>query len=182
MDETIFPLVENIIKAYNKKYKDTLNFKLISTYDFRHYLKTEEDVFAEFANEEMFKSLKPYQYAVQTITYMMASSKYDVYFISAGHPVTAGWRDELLKKYFVNYTGNQLILARDKHMIDVDYLIDDNYDNLINGKYNKILFTQGWNKNIALNAQENKKDKIIRVGNWIEIAKLFNVYIAEDLR
>lgn len=182
MDNTIFPLVENLIEQYNKKYKDNVSFRDIITYDISPYLKNPEiNLFEEFATEKTFENLEPYKVSLDVINCLMQMDDYEVYFVSAGHPVTSAWRNNLLIKHFPNYDSNQLIMTRNKQMINVDYLIDDYYENLKGGKYKGLLFFQPWNKNYHFNNARLdkycfKKSKIISVYNWMDIAEYFNLF------
>ena len=54
-------------------------------------------------------------------------------------------------------------------MAGIDILIDDYEKNLIDGKYQKILFSYPWNKNF-----NNSEYGIYRAKNWEEIYDIVN--------
>jgi len=69
-----------------------------------------------------------------------------------------------IHKYFPFIKDEQIITCHNKQLLQADYLIDDNVDNLIGGGYKKLLFTQPHNSGLDLS--DPKYKDIIRCNNW----------------
>lgn len=162
-------MVEVLIKKYNKRYRDNIQFEDVTEYDIHKFLKPKcKNIFKKFCTKRLFKNLEIKQSAKFIIQEFMEDGD-DVYFLSAGHGLTMGYRDAWLSKHINNFTSKQLVMCRDKHLFKCDVLIDDWQENLIKmpNSCMKILFTQPWNVNF--NAEGNG---MIRVNDWLEIYEL----------
>lgn len=150
MDNTIFNFMEVLIKEYNKKYSDNVQFSDLTKYDFSDKIKIPlKQFFKEFATSENFRKMKPYPYVKEFIDLIHNGENIKVYFVSAGHPKTMVARDKLLSKTFSWYESKQLIMLRDKHLLLIDVLFDDCLDNFNGAQYDCIVVTQPWNKDIG---------------------------------
>ena len=70
-----------------------------------------------------------------------------------------------LKRYFPFIDESRIICIRDKSILDVDVMIDDNLDNLIgNIRCNRVLLEKPWNKDA-----HDEVYGIKRCTNWDEI-------------
>lgn len=148
IDNTIFPLLETILPVYNEKYGDNLQFEQITDYDTNMFIKSScTNFFKEFMVEDIWKTAKPYENSVEILTQL--NEQHEIYFVTAGHPNTAKFRDDWLEKYFSSfYSSSQLIICRYKQLLIGDLLIDDYYANINGGSYRGLLYEQPWNKNI----------------------------------
>lgn len=174
IDETLVDdLVATLLVEYNKKYNDNVKFEDITEYNIQKFLKPEcKDIFAEFANEELFEKLKPKEGSYVLLNFL--NNYYNIYFLTAGDPITMPYRDKWLKKYYDSfYKSRRLVMCKDKFLFNCDILIDDCQENLkwMPSKCMKILFNQPWNTNF--NAELNG---MFRVNDWTDIWNL----LAED--
>lgn len=159
LDETLFGFIEEMIPMYNKKYNDNVKFKDLKDYDISKSIKiSSKQFFDDFATEETFNKIKVYTNAVNVINEFHRHS--DVYFVTAGHSSTMYWRMKKLEKVFPWFKDGNLIKCKNKQLLDLDVLIDDNVDNLRGGKYTGILFSQPWNMN---------ETEFLRINSWNEI-------------
>ena len=169
IDETINSQITEILKLYNKKYKDNLSIDNITDYNIHKFVKPEcKNIFKEFCNDKFFKSLIMTQETIEALTEL--NNNYKIYFVTSAHPKTLKVRDKWLSKYLSWYTTKQLIVCRKKSLLNLNYLVDDCYDNLIHGTYRKILITKKWNENITDN--ELDIEDVYRVDSISEVPKL----------
>lgn len=174
IDETLNNLVPTLLNKYNDKYTDNIKLSDIVDYRIHKFLKPEcENLFKEFVDDETILGLSVKPYAVEALTEI---SKYaDIYFVTAGHPATAKARDKWLQKHFPFYTGNQLVLCRDKYIINADIMIDDNTENILKSPCShKFLFDMPWNtvQNLYKNGITLPND-VVRCYDWEHILREF---------
>ena len=163
MDETINTFIHDLIEKYNDRYDDILTFNEVFDYNIRKFLKPEcKDIFAEFCDNEFMSNLKLVAGAKNVIDKLHETE--DIYFVTAGYPETVFARHKWLKRHFEWYNHGNLIICTNKQMLKLDVLIDDHYDNLINGCYRSILIDKPW----------NRKYNTIRAYNWFEVPQKIN--------
>lgn len=160
IDQVLFPLIETILQKYNAKYNDNLSVEDFTQYDVTKFISPKcKHLFKEFGTKTTFEEMKPYPGAVDAVKYL--NEKYQVYYASSGHPYTQLFRDNMLEKWFSSYKSRQLIMIRDKHLLIGDGLVDDSYENLINGGYRKFLMDFPWNRSF-----DEKKIGAKRLKGW----------------
>lgn len=144
IDEVINLHNQVILKYYNAKYNDNVQYKDITDYKIQDFLKPEcKHLFEEFCTEEFIEGLQITPEDIITLT--MLNSEYELYFCTARHPHVMAATDRWLEKNLPWYHSEQLIRCKNKHILQVDYLIDDYIGNLIGGCYRKIMMTRPWN-------------------------------------
>lgn len=102
---------------------------------------------------------------------------YELYIVSSYKIVDAPYQEgnhlkfkmEYLHKMLPFINADHIIFMADKSLITWDIAIDDSLKNLKSAKM-KLLFTAYHNKNIS--NEDLKKEQIIRVDKWSDIAKL----------
>lgn len=174
MDNTIFNFMEVLLKEYNKKYSDNIQISDLTEYDFSDKIKiSSKQFFKEFATNANFKKMTAYQYAKEFIDTLHDLKEVDVeiYFVSAGHPKTFVSRDNLLSKTFSWYSTSQLIMIREKSLLDLDVLFDDYEKNFDNSSYGEVLVSQPWNK---------KEKRFERLDSWEEWYKKLKSVIERE--
>lgn len=145
LDETIQDMVYQVIQAYNRTYRQNLNYYKIEQYDISPYIVSEcKHIWQEFATEELMRNLHVEPTAVETLTKL--NELHDIYFVTAGHPNTMRVRDLWLASHFDWYKSKMLICCRNKQLLKVDVMVDDYEMNLVGGEYQKFLMTRPWNK------------------------------------
>lgn len=174
IDETINCQISEILKKYNKKYDDNLIIDNITDYNIHKFLKPEcKNIFKEFCTNKLLKNLIMTQDTISALTEL--NNKYKIYFVTSAHPKTLKTRDKWLSKNLNWYTTKQLIVCRKKSLLNLTFLIDDCFDNLIHGAYSKILVTKPWNKNI-----DTDKFAISRVNNILDVPKLIESIVLKN--
>ena len=142
-------MLELILPLYNEKYGDNIQYNQITQYDLAPMLKPDcINIFQEFTTDDLILSTTPALDSVEVLTNL--SKRHDIYFVTAGHPYTARARDIWLEQHFHSfYQSRNLILCREKQLLDMDVLVDDYEMNLIGGRFKRILVNKPWNKEFA---------------------------------
>ena len=163
-DSTLFNTIDVWIDLYNKKYNDKLTINDFKFWDIHKSLPKEKSnkFYSILDNNELWESIKPLNNAVEVVKDL--NEEYEVYIITATHHNHIKIKSEILLKYFPFIEYKQIISCYYKQLINVDIMIDDNLDNLIGGKYRKILIDYPWNRDI-----DDYDRGIERFKNWKEI-------------
>jgi len=144
LDDCCYDFIEPLLTRYNVVYNDNLKFSDIVDYRIKKFLKPEcKNIFKEFADKDFFNSITLEPHVVKELTKL--NERYDLYFCTAGAPITIRDRDKMLSRNLDWYTSSQLIVCRDKAMLKLDYLVDDCLDNVTKGDYTGIIYTKPWN-------------------------------------
>lgn len=169
IDEVITPTISEILKLYNAEYKDCIHYENITDYKVQRFLKPEcKHLFEEFCTEEFIERLQIAPEDINTLTVL--NSECELYFCTARHPYMMAATDRWLENSLTWYRTGQLIGCKDKHLLKIDYLIDDYIGNLVSGTYKKIMMTRPWNVGFGhidgINRVHNLKEayEVIRNG------------------
>ena len=163
-DSTLFNTIDVWIDLYNKKYDDKLTINDFKFWDIHKSLPKEKSnkFYSILDNNELWENIKPLNNAVEVVKDL--NEEYEVYIITATHHNHIKIKSEILLKYFPFIEYKQIISCYYKQLINVDIMIDDNLENLIGGKYRKILIDYPWNRDI-----DDYDRGIERFKNWKEI-------------
>jgi 5'-nucleotidase len=163
IDETIAEMLSKILPLYNAKYSDTLEESHIHNYNLSPFINPMcNNIFEEFLDDKLIMSMDVMEGAVEVLSTI--AKHHDVYFVTAGHPYTIRARDDWLERKFPFYRSSNLIVCREKQLLNLNVMIDDYENNLIGGMYAKILMTRNWNKQFAAEAFGIK-----RIFGWREV-------------
>lgn len=101
-------------------------------------------------------------YCVDTVQALYEQG-YEIYFVTATSPVNLNFKYKMLCDVFPFLNIYQsLISAYNKQVINIDVLIDDCWDNAVNGSYFTILLDYPWN----VNYDDAQYENVFRVPNW----------------
>lgn len=154
IDGVLYPLVEEGIAIYNKKYNKTLKYEDIKEY------KVSDELLQCFG--EVKYSTNGYPLNIEYVKRM--AEVHDVYLLTASMKENLKEKVEWVDRVLPEIGYKKLIVAQDKHLIESDVIIDDYYKNLLNhsSKY-RFLMNAPYNKDIF------EGDKFIRVNNLKEV-------------
>lgn len=169
MDDTIEDLGSAWAEYLSNKYADRLTYKK-TVEDFKEWdvckafpELTKEEIFEPLESDDFWCSVKPYKDAVKYIPLLY--DKFTLYICTnSGYKTIKNKAESVLFKYFPCIRWSDVVVTASKQLINADYLVDDNPDNLIGGKYKKILFTRPHNKWFDATAND-----VVRVYCWKEI-------------
>lgn len=113
------------------------------------------NIFEEFLTDSLVASLKIDDVTLDVI--YEVSKRGAVFYPTARHPYIIKATDDWLGSQIKNYQSKNLIRCRDKTMLLLDGMIDDHIDNLIGGRFLKIMPTKPWNKGYAVEPYNIKR-------------------------
>lgn len=138
---------------------------------------TEEQVFKPLHTDSFWQDVEPMADAPKYIKQLMDEG-FEVYICTASLFDTIKAKFEyVLGKYFPFVSWNQVIIAKNKQLINGDILIDDGIHNLEGGAYKKILMSAPHNK-----SYDAESHGMTRVKSWKEAYNAVHRYASEILR
>jgi 5'(3')-deoxyribonucleotidase len=177
MDDTIENLVDVWIEFLNKKHGTNVHRDDVIKWDISEAFPSLSlgDIYAPLSSEELWETVTTLPGAVENMQRLI-SDGHKLVIVTASHQDTVPLKlNNVLFKYFPFITMDDVIIAKQKQLINGDILIDDAPHNLEGGSYKGILMSAPHNK--SYNAQANG---FIRANNWDEIyAAIYQ--IAQDL-
>lgn len=166
MDDTIVDLLGAWVEYLNYKYRLSVNVEDITEWDITKFFPTltPSQIYEPLKYDYFWGLVKPKSLASHYICELIRDG-HEVYICTASYYESLKYKMDLaLFKYFDYISWGDVIVTRNKQMIDADILIDDAVHNLIGGKYKGILMTAPHNKSV--NAREVG---VYRADNWEEI-------------
>jgi len=136
-----------------------------------------EDLFKPLHKAEIWHKVKPID---DSITYLRAlyNEGYEIYVVTATDYRNVKFKvGNTIAKYFPFIDEKHTIICHNKQLVGDNncILVDDYINNLIGGKYKKILFDRPHNKSVSIENTDIKK-----VYNWQECYELIH-RITEEL-
>ena len=177
MDDTIEDLLPAWVSYLNEKYNTDVDYREIEKWDICSYFPSidDEDIYAALEDVNLWENVKPKDGAVEYLKRLIDDG-YDVYLCTNSYYKTIKTKfDCVIRRYFPFIKWDKVIITSNKTMIDADCLVDDGVHNLIGGKYEKILFTAGHNKDIDPSVYG-----LHRAYNWGEVYRLINELFAPE--
>ena len=131
-DDVLNNLNEVVCKVFNEENDTDITEDTFTSYDIYKCLPFEdaEKYAALWRREEIWRSLTPV-YHSQWGAKKVVDDGFDVYITTATQWENFPWKVEWLQSYFPFIDESHIICIRDKSILDVDVMIDDNLDNLI---------------------------------------------------
>lgn len=167
VDDVLISLVPTWLDIFNFYTQCNIQLEDIRSWNIESYIPEEHRKYfwSILSTEELWETIQPLPDSQMYLKKLNA--EYDLYLITATHWTNATMKGNMLNRLypFVDIY-KKLIIAPNKQMIGVDLLVDDNIANLVGGTYNKLLYTQPWNKDF--NCIERG---ILRINDWSEAYK-----------
>ena len=169
VDNVLNNLTESVLKVYNSDYNDNLRIEDIKSYGIEDYVKPEfkNDFPSLFLDKRVWKGISVIPGCVEVLK-KWHDKGHEIYFVTATNTENMHKKSEWLQRTFpfMNVKKN-LICMQKKQMLggNIDVLIDDCLNNLISGKYVKILLDYPWNRGFC-------PDSVMRCYNWHDIDKI----------
>ncbi len=131
LDSTVADLMTPWLSIYNQEFSDNLTIDMLDTFD--THLRTKdgkEDIYEILQRPGLFRSLKPYDGAVDAVRRI--AKEHEVYIVTASPEGPAAsekiaWVLEHLP--FIN--KKHIVIMHHKHLINADVLIDDGPHNAV---------------------------------------------------
>lgn len=147
MDDVMTDLLTPWVKYLNDKHNLSVYTQDITAWDMTQFFPTlsKEEIYQPLDEEEFWKTVKPQDGAIHCIKKLILEG-YQVYIVTATSLNNIKYKiDHIIKPYFPFINPRNIIVSNNKQMISGDVLIDDNINNLLGGKYDKILFSRPHN-------------------------------------
>lgn len=169
MDDVLENFIETLISSLNSEHNLCVDVDEVRGWDFWGLFPTLDlsECFKPVYRRQFWRELKPLPDAIESVKSLINGGD-NVYVVTAGHPETLRNRLLFLSKHFPFISDKNVIVTKKKQLIKGDVLIDDNYNNLIGGDYNKILMTAYHNRDY-----EAPKD-MVRCDGWKEVIEAIN--------
>lgn len=114
----------------------------------------------------LYEYVQPLTDSQQYVKRLCDNENIEVYVVSVSHPDVMRSKSDFIRREYPFIKNVILIDSNNyqcKQLLNFDCLVDDNPDNLIGGKYHKLLFSYYWNQ--SFNAEHNG---MVRVNDWSE--------------
>ena len=185
-DDVIINLVPNWVKMYNEDYDDHLDVNNITEWKIDKFVKCGDEIYdyihptPEFLFN-IYDHCEPIDGALDGIK-SLREMGFRIVYVSASNKMD--YKYQWLEKYgFLDKRGN-FVQAFDKTLINMNFLIDDNWENvqeiIQNPNKRAILFEKPWNTSKKDNYDE-VENRYIRKNNWKEIIDYFKTIKKEEV-
>lgn len=172
IDNTVNTLCEAVLSVYNEDSGDNLRPEDIKSYYIDNFVKPEfKDNFKNyFVDRRVWKRIKLIKDCQKYIARLYRDG-HTIIFITSTEPENLKKKANWLKRNFpyLDIRKSLFSCPKKQYMAGIDILIDDYEQNLIDGKYHKILLSYPWNESINID-----EHGIYRAKNWKEIYNIIN--------
>jgi 5'(3')-deoxyribonucleotidase len=163
VDDVIANLMSRWLEYYNFDHEDNLKEQDIKSWAISKYTKIGDSIYDYLKLPSLYDDIHPVSNSVWGISCLRKMS-FKIVFITASTPEQSGRKYKWLCDYSIIEHRKEYIEALDKSLVKVDYLIDDNPENVVNASGQGIVFTKEWNKTLA---------GYPRMNNWSDIVSYF---------
>ena len=164
-DSTINDITTGRHGAYNAAFNDDLCDEKVKGWDVHSYCKGGKSVY-EYLTDSVIRyaPLRPKAYEVIHRLY----DEHKVYLVTATFPEHVKTRYEWLAEFLPFIDPKRLIFIHDKHILDLDVLVDDGLHNLEGfAHYIPIVYDQPWNRS---------NTNLARAYNWGDVDHLIDYF------
>lgn len=179
LDDTMTHLTRAWCRWLNQEHGISVSENDISGWNISEYFPglTPKQVFEPVHQDSFWQTVEPMFGAAEYIEKLI-NEGFDVYVCTASHFDTIKSKFEnVLGRYFPFVSWDQIIVTKNKQLVNGDILIDDGIHNLEGGTYRKILMSAPHNKYYDAEANGMK-----RVKTWDEAYSAVHSYAIEILR
>lgn len=147
------------LPTFNEKTNSNIQKTDIIEWDISKFIdpKYHEYIYELLYSPEMWEKVKPVNDSQKYLKMLNEDKDIELYIVSATSPLTPNTKWQKFFSYFPFINQNQMILIYDKGLLDLDLMVDDNYNNL---RIFDILFAQPHNENHS---------RLYRLDNWKDI-------------
>lgn len=172
IDNTLNTLCKAVLSVYNEDSNDNLKTEDIKSYYIDNFVKPEfKDNFKNyFIDRRVWKRIKLIK-DCQKYVARLYQDGHTIIFITSTEPENLKKKANWLKRNFPYLDIRKSLFAcpKKQYMGGIDVLIDDYEENLINAKYQGILFSAPWNRDF-----DNNGHRIYRAESWEQIYEIIN--------
>jgi len=172
-DDTAEDLVSAWTHALNERYGTNVGIEDITDWDITKSFPSlsSDQIFGILEEDTVWRNLQPMPDS-QNYLSLLQNEGHNLYMVTATKWRTVPFKLPRLLELFPFMDDSHIILAHEKQIIHGDVLIDDKPENLIGGRYFRILYDRPHNRNFR-----ESWYGIYRTTNWAEVYRT----IREDL-
>ena len=169
MDDVLDDLCKVWADTLNKLFEVNVQYEDIIEWDMQKAfpMLSKQEIYWPLGCEWMWERINPLPGAIDTVKKLIKDG-HKLVIVTASAPETI---EPKLKKFFFRrypfFTMDDVIIAKQKYLIEGDVLIDDGVHNFDKVRCNKILMTAPHNKNF-----DAEGNGMRRANNWDEIYKI----------
>lgn len=173
MDDTIENLLVPWISWLNSKYGTFVKPEEVIDWDIDKFFPTltRYEVFEPVYTEDFWDMVMPKDGAVEYVKKLIDDGHKVYICTNSNYKTLKSKMDKALFRYFNYLTWSNVIIARDKQMVNADFLIDDGVHNIIGGGYQGILMDAPHNWYF-----DEKAHGVFRAKTWEDVYR----YITES--
>ena len=163
LDDVLWDLLGAWLQRYNTIVDGHVVPTDIKSWSIEQYIlpNTKEILFYILEQKDFWETVQPMNGAAESL-YRLMRDGYNVYIVTASSYKTLPAKLNHFFELFPFVHKDQVVVAKEKQLLDLDVMIDDNPENLCHASYDKLLFDRPSNQWV-------KKDDIRRVYTWAEI-------------
>lgn len=179
LDDTMTRLTRTWCHRLNQMHGTNVSEEDIHGWKISDYFPelTEAQVFAPVHEDEFWREVEPMVDAPKYIKKLMDEG-FEVYICTASFFDTIKSKFEyVLGRYFPFISWNQVIVTKNKQLVNGDILIDDGIHNLEGGRYKKVLMSAPHNRDY-----DAESHGMTRVKSWEEAYNATHMYASKILR
>lgn len=169
LDDTLNNLVHVWAKWIREDHDPDFQYENCKAWDLSKLSKGGSRVYDFLRMPGTFFNLEPVNGARDIVDALIADKDNEVRIVTAYVPESCFDKAKWLKLHFPSIEERNIIFCNDKHLIDLDYLIDDGPHNFEKFKGKGILIDRPWNQHV-------KPDNInlFRAHDWTEVGHIMN--------
>lgn len=166
MDDTIVDLLSKWVGCLNKTHNLSIAPEQITDWDIHQFfpMLTKEQVFAPLFTDGFWSTVEPKDGAVEYVKKLKDDGYRVMICTNTNYTTLKEKMEKVLFRHFNFLSWDDVIIVRNKQLINADFLVDDGIHNLIDGRYRGILMDAPHNRNF--NEHEHG---IIRASTWKEV-------------
>jgi len=139
LDETVIDLLNPWLSIYNIQWNDTLSIDKLLTYEIHKYVKPEcgEKIYDILTSPRLFSHASAFPGAITALQYLMSIGIHRIIIATTVYPRNGSEAIELDKRQWCKENlwfipEEDIIITKDKYLIEGDIFIDDNPEQVIN--------------------------------------------------
>lgn len=163
LDDVLWDLLSAWLKRYNVIVDGDVKPSDVKSWNIEQYIvpNTREMLFYILEQNDFWETVQPMHGAREAL-YRLMRDGYNVYIVTASNYKTLPSKLNHFLDLYPFVHKDQVVVTKEKQLLDLDVMIDDNPENLCHASYDKLLFDRPSNQWV-------RKDDIHRVYTWAEI-------------
>jgi 5'(3')-deoxyribonucleotidase len=164
IDDTVISFVEAWLKWYRRDSNEEIYVNDITDWNIAQFVKVGDRIYDYINDPKLYQEVKEIWMAKWAVTNLRKMGHRVIFPTSCPIGLPHGEKLNTLNKMGFKIDHKDYMELKDKTLLNMDVLIDDNFDTISKFSGLKILFAQPWNSK-ELGGYD------FRSGNWVDIMK-----------